>query len=383
MSEGPATPPPVELAEAEAEVSAPLGPSPRHHRPSSRGSSDSRGGGGSRWRAGRALRLGVLGLLGVVVALVVAAVAWYEVQVHASAGATTVVSVPSGATVRSVEDTLAREHVVGSSLALRIYFFFHGAPLVRPGGYALHRSEPFGALRADLERGPNVLVVPPGFTVAETAARLGQLPGHSQANVLSLVRTRAVYSRYEQPGTGNLDGLLAPGQYILAPGESDASVLAQMVTRFDQEAERANLDQLASTLGVSPYEAITIASIVQKEGVYPQNLAKVARVVYNRLAHAMALQMDSTVLYAEGRDGGTVTKTDLALDSPYNTYLHKGLPPTPICVPSAASLDAALHPAPGDWLYFVLVQKDGTEAFSNTLAEQLANEQLAQSRGLG
>ncbi|HUC35775.1 MAG TPA: endolytic transglycosylase MltG, partial [Acidimicrobiales bacterium] len=117
-------------------------------------------------------------------------------------------------------------------------------------------------------------------------------------------------------------------------------------------------------------------------GVYPQNLAKVARVIYNRLARGMDLQMDSTVLYAEHRDGGTVTSADLALQSPYNTYLHAGLTPSPICFPSQASIEAALSPAQGSWLYFVVVSADGTEAFSNTLAEQEANEALAKSRGL-
>ncbi|HUI04814.1 MAG TPA: endolytic transglycosylase MltG, partial [Acidimicrobiales bacterium] len=138
-----------------------------------------------------------------------------------------------------------------------------------------------------------------------------------------------------------------------------------------------------AALGISPYQAITVASIVQKEGVYPENLGKVSRVVYNRLARGKPLQMDSTVLYSEHRDGGPVTPADLALNTPYNTYLHDGLTPTPIAFPSQGALRAALHPTPGDWLYFVVVTKDGTEAFSDTLAGQLANERLAQSRGLG
>ena len=92
--------------------------------------------------------------------------------------------------------------------------------------------------------------------------------------------------------------------------------------------------------------------------------------------------MDSTVLYAIGQDGGPVTAKDLQIQSPYNTYLNKGLPPTPICMPSHDALAAALHPPPGAWLYFVLVQKNGVMAFSDTFAEQQANEQLAKSRGL-
>ena len=108
-----------------------------------------------------------------------------------------------------------------------------------------------------------------------------------------------------------------------------------------------------------------------------------ARVILNRLARDMPLQMDSTVLYSEGRDGGPVTSTDLALQTPYNTYLNKGLTPTPICFPSQAALEATLDPPSGSWLYFVVVEQDGTEAFADTFAQQQANEALARSRGLG
>lgn len=325
---------------------------------------------------------GVVGALGL--GLLVWAVAWYEGEVHAGpAGATTVVDVQKGASAGAVAGTLARQGVVGSSLALRIYFFFHGTPLVRTGGYAFRRHQSLAAVLDRLQRGPNVLRVLPGYTVDETAGLLDGLPGPGAAAFRSAVSGRSVVSRYEPAGTGNLDGLLGTGDYVLAPDESAATLLTEMVTRFDTTAAAAGLETAASALGVTPYHALVVASIVQKEGVYPQNVAKVARVVYNRLARGMALQMDSTVLYSEHRDGGPVTPADLALDTPYNTYLHAGLPPTPICFPSAASLDAALHPAPGNWLYFVLVSRDGTEAFSDTYAGQLANEQLARSRGLG
>ena len=156
-----------------------------------------------------------------------------------------------------------------------------------------------------------------------------------------------------------------------------------MVQRFDRDAEATGLSTAsAASLGSTPYQVITAASVVEKEGYYTFNMPKVARVVYNRLAQGLPLQMDSTVLYALGQDGGTVTPQDLKIQSPYNTYLNKGLPPTPICMPSTTALAAALHPPAGAWLYFALVQKDGTMAFSDTYAEQLANEKLAQSRGL-
>ena len=119
--------------------------------------------------------------------------------------------------------------------------------------------------------------------------------------------------------------------------------------------------------------------MVEKEGYIPVNMPDMARVIYNRLAQDLPLQMDSTVLYALGQDGGPVTPRTCKIQSPYNTYLNNGLTPTPICMPSRTRWPRRLHPPAGAWLYFVLVQKNGVMAFSDTYAEQLANEQLAKS----
>ena len=164
---------------------------------------------------------------------------------------------------------------------------------------------------------------------------------------------------------------------MVVPGETDSQLLTLMIDRFDTRGRPLGLTAGSAALGLTPYQVITVASIVEKEGVIAKNLGPVARVILNRLHKDMPLQMDSTVLYAEGRDGGPVTATDLQLQTPYNTYLNKGLTPTPICFPSRAALQAALHPPAGSWLYFVVVGQDGTEAFADTFAQQLANEALA------
>jgi UPF0755 protein len=328
----------------------------------------------------------LLGALAVVVVGVLAwSAAWYEGQVGGSAGgARIIVTVKQGTSVSGIVGQLARQRVVTSQLAFRIYLVLHGTPLVRAGGYLFHRQESFAKLRSALVSGPDVfaLTVPPGFTVEETASRVGQLPGHDAGAFSSVADSGAVRSPLEPVGSPNLDGLLGTGTYLVLPGESDTTLLEQMIGRFDAQVDLPKLEQGASSLGITPYQAVIVASIVQKEGVYSENLAKVARVIYNRLALGMDLQMDSTVLYSLHRDGGPVTSADLALDTPYNTYLHPGLTPTPICFPSQSAVSAALTPATGDWLYFVVVTEDGVEAFSDTLAGQEANEQLAKSRGL-
>ncbi len=300
-------------------------------------------------------------------------------------GAQVVATVHSGTGASALASTLESRGVISSSLAYRIWSQFHGSPSVLPGSYAFNKNSSFTTVDRVISAGPNVfpLEIPPGFTVAEVADRVGQLPGHSSAAFTTVAESGAVRSRWQPAGSTNLDGLLGTGEYVVVPGETDAHLLTKMVDRFDRLADRLDLPTAAARLGLTPYQAITVASIVQKEGVIATNLGPVARVILNRLARDMPLQMDSTVLYSEGRDGGPVTKADLAIHSPYNTYLNKGLTPTPICFPSEAALRATLNPPSGTWLYFVVVQPDGTEAFADTFAQQQANEALAKQRGLG
>lgn len=353
----------------------------------------SRGAGRARHRrpARRWLRNVLLGSGVVVVALVAAAVLWYQHQVNPGpAGPGEIVSVRPGSSVGAVAATLGRQHVIGSGIAFRIYLFLHGTPMVQPGLYLFHRHQALSGVLATLSSGPDVfaVTVEPGTTVSEVATTIGGLPGHSPSALRAAAAT--VHSPWQPAGSANLDGLLGTGSYLILPGETATAVLDQMVTRFDRQAAAADLQARAAALGFTPYQAIIVASIVQKEAFSPgdsaaataYNAGRVARVIDNRLAAGMPLQDDSTVLYALGRDGGPVTSEDLQLDSPYNTYLYPGLTPTPICFPSSQALQAALDPTPGTWRYFVLTSKDGTETFSVTFQQQLAAEALARSRGL-
>jgi UPF0755 protein len=216
------------------------------------------------------------------------------------------------------------------------------------------------------------------------ATQVGDIPGHSATSFTKVAGSGAVRSVFSPAGSNNLEGMLGTGNYTVQPGETDTTLLTAMVHRFDTQAAAAGLSATsAAALGQTPYQVIIAASIVEKEGYIPKNMPDVARVIYNRLARGTPLQMNATVLYSLGQDGGAVTSKDLQLHTPYNTYLNVGLTPTPICSPSPDALEAAVHPPAGGWIYFVLVRKDGTEAFSVTYAEQLANEKLANARGVG
>ncbi len=329
----------------------------------------------------------VVAIGGVIIVVILGFVLWYQLESHALGpeGRQVVVTVHEGEGSNSVVDALSQAHVIGSSLAFRISDFIHGSPNPEPGSYALHENQSFSQVRAILAAGPNIYPVDvrPGFTLSEVASQVDGIPGHAAGGFANAANSGAVHSEFSPPGSNNLEGMLGTGSYLVLPGETDLTLLRQMVTRFDGDATRAGLSTAsAAKFGLTPYEVIISASIVEKEGYYVINMPKVARVIYNRLANGMPLQMDSTVLYAIGQDGGPVTSQDLKIQSPYNTYLNTGLPPTPICMPSETALKAAVDPPAGGWLYFVLVQKNGVMAFSDTFAEQMANEQLAKSRGL-
>jgi len=221
----------------------------------------------------------------------------------------------------------------------------------------------------------------PGLTLREVEMLIVNDAGNTFANSFAKEVNAAISSSAFHPN-GSLEGLIGPGQYILSPGTTPAKLLKEMQTSFAKQATAAGLTPHSSIQGLSAYKLLIAASIVEKEGYYQSNMPKVARVIFNRLKRGGSLQMDSTVLYYLGQDGGRVTPAMLKYKTPYNTYLNAGLTPTPICVVSLGALKAVMNAPKGDWLYFTLISKDGTEAFSNTFSEQLANERLAVSRGI-
>ena len=183
-------------------------------------------------------------------------------------------------------------------------------------------------------------------------------------------------------GAGHsLEGFLFPATYDFAPGTTATQALKAMVSRFDQEAASINLVADAHQIGYSPYQVLTLASIVEREGRLTADFPKIAEVFYNRLKDQMPLGSDATLYYVLPAGTTTLTQADLQLNSPYNTRTNKGLPPSPIASPGEASLLAALHPAKGPYLYFVTIDKAGHAAFATTL--QRFNELVAQSKANG
>ncbi|MFI9803941.1 endolytic transglycosylase MltG [Streptomyces sp. NPDC052301] len=171
---------------------------------------------------------------------------------------------------------------------------------------------------------------------------------------------------------GNPEGFLFPATYPLPKGTTPESLLRFMVDTANKKFGGAPVAAGAQRNAMSLHQIVTVASIVQAEAATKEDMGKVARVVFNRLEHGMPLQMDSTINYALNRTTLRTTEDDTRIESPYNSYQHMGLPPTPIDNPGEDAMRAAMNPTPGDWLYFVTV-KPGDTRFTTDYATHLRN----------
>jgi UPF0755 protein len=189
----------------------------------------------------------------------------------------------------------------------------------------------------------------------------------------------AVMTALGHPGESP-EGRFYPDTYQFPKGTSDVAFLRRAYQNMQKQLANAWQKRAPDLPYRSPYQALILASIVEKETAQPAERAEIAGVFVHRLQKGMRLQSDPTVIYGlGGAYTGKITYKDLRTDTPYNTYTRNGLPPTPICIPSLAALQAALHPASGNALYFV-ARGDGTHQFSATLAEQNAAVEKYQIR---
>ncbi|MEY2467619.1 MAG: hypothetical protein QOF21_317 [Actinomycetota bacterium] len=315
-------------------------------------------------------------------------VVWFQRQVNppGAPGTPISVTIPEGASSGTIAAILDDKGVISSARIFKVYLKLHPASGLEAGTYSLKQDESFGSIVSQLKAGPKKtfdrLTIPEGYTLKQIAERVGKLPGRSAAAFLAAAASDTIRSEFEPDNVHNLEGLVFPDTYFIEAKDTEADILARMVATFDTVAAEEGL--ASGVEGHSAYETLTIASLVESEGKVPGDRSKIARVIENRLAKGMRLQIDATVIYARGgrRPNGQVLYSDLEVDSPYNTYRNTGLTPTPISAAGRAAIHAALHPADGTWLYYVKFQADGTHKFSNTLAEHNAAAADARRRGV-
>jgi UPF0755 protein len=178
-----------------------------------------------------------------------------------------------------------------------------------------------------------------------------------------------------------LEGLIAPGTFNVDPSATAESILANLVSAGAVEYTKSGLVDTAQAMHLSPYDILVVASLVQQEAS-SQDFPKVAQVIYNRLNAHHTLEFDSTVNYPLDRREVATSDADRAQKTPWNTYVSQGLPATAICSPGVDALRAAEHPEPGDWLYFVTIDAQGTTLFTRDYKQHLANIELAKRNGV-
>ena len=327
---------------------------------------------------------------------------WYLHKVNPSGGSNIGISftVNDGDSVSSVSSRLESEGLITSAGVFRWYVGRKGGIELTPGYYTIKPRDHMGNIMKVLSTPPSATFVkvtfPEGFTVSQMAKRLAEKTLRLNADLFNVAaQDPAISAAYRPAGQTSLEGLLFPDTYQISGDESEGQVVTRMVQLMERVARQEGLDESQDLVGFSPYKTLIIASMIEREAKTEADRAKIARVIYNRLQLGMKLQIDATLYYA-APEGSTFTQAK-ELDSPYNTYLYKGLPPTPIANPGRASIAAALHPAqdplqndpickgvakPCRYLFYVLSNKDGSHAFAATLAQHEANIEVSRAAGL-
>jgi len=297
------------------------------------------------------------------------------------------VDLPNGLSVSGIARRLADEGIVPDTITFRVAASLAGADRrLRAGEYRFSGAESPADVVARLARGDvytHPITFPEGLTIREMAAIFAK-SGLGTAQDFEAAAKDITLVANLDPEATSLEGFLFPDTYPLSRNAGATGAVAAMVAQFDK-AFNADLRAEATAKQMSVRDVVTLASIVEKETAQPDERPLVAAVYANRLKIGMALQCDPTVIYAlmrAGRWHGNITKQDLQMNSPYNTYKVAGLPPGPIASPGLASLQAAVHPADVNYLYFVS-KNDGTHVFAASLEEHQKNVARYQGRGRG
>ena len=326
---------------------------------------------------------------------------WYVHQVNPSGkGDPQSFTVVEGDTISSVSQRLADDGFVSSASVFSWYVSRKGGVELIPGYYTIAPKDHMGNIMAVLKTPPAAtyqkVTFPEGYTIAQMGARLAEKTLRLNADqFVAMANDLSVESPYRPEGQTSLEGLLFPDTYQISGDQNEQQVVQQLAKQMVRVASQEGIDDSQAKVGLSPYKVLIIASMIEREAKVDADRAKIARVIYNRLEIKMLLQIDATLLYNAPADADFATLK--ATDTPYNTYINKGLPPTPIANPGRASIIAALNPAPNPagtdplcanvpkpcrYLYYVLSDKEGGHAFAVTLDQHEANVETARQAGL-
>jgi UPF0755 protein len=288
-------------------------------------------------------------------------------------------AVDEGATAEQVVDDLAAEGVIpcGGFVGNLLMRGTGKSGDIRAGTYTLATGMTLDAAVAVLTTAPKEVptadvLIPPGYRLTQIADAVDEALGIPAKEVLE----RAARGKFVRPAAlpagAPLEGFLWPQTYRIPTRDGADAVIQRLLDQFAEETAKLPWDN-ADALGVTPYEIVVIASMIEKEAAVQRDRPLIAGVIYNRLREGMTLGIDATLLYDDPTPDGELSTADIETDGPYNTRMRAGLPPTPIASPYLWSLRAALEPADTPYFYYVLCGDDGGHRFAVTYDEHLAN----------
>jgi UPF0755 protein len=285
--------------------------------------------------------------------------------------------ISKGTGLSGIAHMLEQKGVIRSALAFQIVARLDGrGSRIQAGTYKLERGVGLNTVLDQLAAGPPApptftVTIPEGLTVEQTFQRIATARG-SPFTVAELRAATADVALPAWAPVGSLPEDAEPLEGLLFPNTYEFRVAARpqdVIARLIHETDKIMTSVATHSTGLGPYQILTLASLVEREARLADERPRISSVIHNRLRERQRLQVDATVLYALGQQKDRVLKTDTKIDSPWNTYRHEGLPPTPISGVGEASLRAAAQPASEDFLYYVVDPKTGRHRFSRTYVE--------------
>jgi len=301
------------------------------------------------------------------------------------------VAVPNGASAGTVAERIKKAGLIRSAMGFTVLArTCNYAHKIKPGAYRFDRTMSVKRMLDTMVKGDVAgvwVTIPEGFTIREIAKRLGEKQLVNESEFLAIATSCARdFKDIVNVPTPGLEGYLFPDTYLISFDAGPREIITQMLKNFREKVAGPMSGEIEKIAGgpddESKSEALNrvliVASLIEREAKIPKDRALISAVIWNRLRIGMKLDIDATVQYALGEHRNRLYYKDLAIESPYNTYINPGLPPGPIANPGIASIKAALYPESVDYLYYV-ARPDGSHIFSKTLAEHNAAKQHARN----